>query len=72
MEKIMEQQISMNLGQPYDLSEFNGKVISYSPYVKLLQTPKFSFERNRWEALAQVNEMLAFVEVNVKALPSAS
>jgi hypothetical protein len=42
------------------------KVICEAPYVKLLAIPKFNETEGRWEALAQVNEMLCIIEVTVR------
>lgn len=41
------------------------KVISEKPYIKLLSIPKFNKRENRYEAVAQFNNCLALIEVNV-------
>ena len=45
-----------------------GKVISELPFVKLLSIPNWNKENKRWECLAQVNECLAIIEVNLHSL----
>jgi len=44
-----------------------GRIISETPFVKLLTVPKFNDMAQRWECLAQVNEMLAMIEVTFKS-----
>lgn len=52
----------------YKLSGYAGKVLRSSEnlYVKLLTDPTYNQTESRWEALAQVNDCLAIIEVSVK------
>lgn len=54
------------------LEAFAGKVISEHPYVKLLAAPHYYEEecvpgltKGEWRALAQVNESLCVITVNI-------
>lgn len=44
------------------------KVISETPFVKLLSIPKYNEQEKRYECLAQVNSYLAYIEVSLKPI----
>jgi hypothetical protein len=55
------------------MKELVDKVISEHPFVKILSEPRYQeyeivpgLSVRRWEALAQVNESLAIIELSVK------
>jgi hypothetical protein len=56
-----------------NMKELVDKVISEHPFVKILSEPRYQeyeivpgLSVRRWEALAQVNESLAIIELSVK------